>query len=165
MSVAVATMMARRAGRFDAERPLLRGICLVVKGSQQRLDRHYRATPAARGGLAQFPARPNAQTLSESIPLFFIARNGNGLWVAREAEGRTGGVFLFKRSAIRFAENHSAPVGCATMFPSERLELDVDNRGGVLAGWIDAALRMAARRKRSHAAAMVATSLVEGQRR
>jgi hypothetical protein len=154
-------MMARRAAHFDVERPLLRGICLVVKGSPQHINQRHHA-PVARGSLAQFPARPNAQALSESIPLFFIARNGNGLWVAREAEGRTGGVFLSKRSAIRYAENHSAPVGCATMFPAERLELDVGNRGGMLAGWIDALLRMAARRKLSPAT--VAPSLVEGPR-
>ena len=88
---------------------------------------------------------PVPQTLSESIPLFFVARNENSFWVAREAEGRTGGIFLFKRSAVRFAEDNSAPVGCATMFPTERIELDVANRGGVVAGWADALLRMARR--------------------
>lgn len=136
MSVGAAMLMQRRAGHFDAGRPLLRGIYLVVKGPEGRVDR--RQPPRATGALAHFPRRPNSNALSESIPLFFIARNENGLWVAREAEGRTGGVFLFKRSAVRFAEKNSVPSGCATMFPADRLELDLENRGGAVAAWIDA---------------------------
>lgn len=83
--------------------------------------------------------------LSESIPLFFIARNRAGLWIVREADGRTGGMFLFRTSALRFATKSSAPKGCATMFLAERLELDVENHGNPLMGWIGAALQGAAR--------------------
>ena len=142
MSVAAATMMARRAAHFDhaAKRPLLRGICLVVKGPQPP---GKRPTSPSAAKTPKIPQRPNPQALSESIPLFFVARNDNGFWVVREAEGRSGGIFLFKRSAVRFAENNSAPVGCATMFPTEQLELDVKNQGGTIAGWLDAILRMA----------------------
>jgi len=82
--------------------------------------------------------------LSESIPLFFIGRNKVGLWVAREAEGRTGGIFLFRESAMRFSGKHSLPAGCATMFLSERFELDVENRGNPLVARLDAVLRRAA---------------------
>jgi hypothetical protein len=137
--------MQRRSPHFGAERPLLRGICLVVKGPRQRVDRR-KSSRAAANRPAEFPRRPNSQAFSESIPLFFIARNENGLWVAREAEGRTGGMFLFKRSAVRFAQSKSASGGCATMFPAERIELDVANDGGTCAAWVDALLRMAARR-------------------
>jgi hypothetical protein len=86
--------------------------------------------------VAKFPRRPNSGVLSESIPLFFIGRNKLGLWVAREAQGGAGGVFLFKRSALRFANRNSAPPGCATMSLSERLELDVENQGNPLAAWL-----------------------------
>ena len=70
--------------------------------------------------------------------MFFIGRNKNGLWVAREAEGRTGGVFLLRRSALRFAKKNSAPAGCATMFLAERFELSVQNQGNPLVSWLDA---------------------------
>lgn len=73
------------------------------------------------------PRRPAATLLSEAIPLFYIGQNKNGFWVARDAQGRHGGLFLFKRSALRFAKNKSA--GCATMVVAEPLELDVENQG------------------------------------
>jgi hypothetical protein len=60
--------------------------------------------------------------------------------MAREAEGRIGGVFLLKQSALRFAQKHSAPVGCATMFLTESIELDTENSGNPLVKWIDAVL-------------------------
>jgi hypothetical protein len=88
-------------------------------------------TKGTRG--AVFPQRPKSDALSESIPLFFIGRNALGFWVAREAKGRTGGVFIFRRSALRFASTNSAPAGSATMFLNERLELDVKNQGNPLA--------------------------------
>jgi hypothetical protein len=86
--------------------------------------------------VANFPSRPNSGVLSESIPLFFIGRNNLGFWVVREATGKTGGIFVFKRSALRFANTNSAPAGCATMSLDARLELDVKNRGGLIAGWL-----------------------------
>jgi hypothetical protein len=144
-----------QAARFKADRPPLRGICLVVKGNrpsrdQSRnlsLDRNpsldRRKPPLAAGAVAEFPRRPGSGVLSESIPLFFIGRNNRGLWIAREAEGRTGGVFLFKQSAVRFAQKYSAPTGCATMFLADRFELDVENHGHPLVAWLDAALRKA----------------------
>jgi hypothetical protein len=90
-----------------------------------------RGTSDARGMV--FPQRPSSDAFSESIPLFFIGRNALGFWVAREAQGRAGGVFLFRRSALRFANVNSAPAGCATMFLNERLELDVKNHGNPIA--------------------------------
>ena len=38
-----------------------------------------------------------------SIPTFFVGRNGDGFWIARDANSQTGGLFLFKSSALAFA--------------------------------------------------------------
>jgi hypothetical protein len=97
------------------------------------------------GTAAKLPRRPDASVLNEAIPLFFIGRNKNGLWLAREAGGQAGGIFLFRDSALRFAGQHSLPGGCATMFLSESFELDFKNRGNPLVAWLDAALGIAAR--------------------
>lgn len=70
--------------------------------------------------------------VSAAIPAFFIGRNQAGLWVAREARGRIGGLFLFKSSAIDFANRHSAPARCALVFPTGTFELDIENRGNPL---------------------------------
>jgi hypothetical protein len=68
-----------------------------------------------QGQTAQLPARPNSTVLNHSIPLFFIGRNRSGFWVAREAAGPCGGLFLFRRSAARFARKKSSPRGSAIM--------------------------------------------------
>ncbi|MBR0842550.1 hypothetical protein JQ607_20310 [Bradyrhizobium liaoningense] len=70
--------------------------------------------------------------VSAAIPAFFIGRNGAGLWVAREANGRVGGLFLFKSSAVDFANRQSEPERCALVFPAETFELDIENRGNPL---------------------------------
>ena len=70
--------------------------------------------------------------VSAAIPAFFIGRNRAGLWVARDARGRIGGLFLFKSSAVDFAHRHSKPVRCALVFPTETFELDVENHGNLL---------------------------------
>ena len=127
MSVATVTTMARSRRHFDQGKAPLRGVCLLVKPSP-RLSGPAESFPTG-GYKTSFPHRPNPQMLSETIPLYFIARNKNGFWIAREAEGRTGGIFVFQRSALRFAKKTSAPNGCATMFLPQRLELDVPNRG------------------------------------
>jgi hypothetical protein len=77
------------------------------------------------------PLDPNV--LSETIPAFFIGRNKSGLWVAREAKGRIGGIFFLKNSALSFAHAQTGAVGCATIFPSERFELDLENNGNPFA--------------------------------
>ena len=59
----------------------------------------------------KLPPRPDPEVLSEAITLFFIGRNQDGFWVAREADGRTGGIFLCKRSALRFANRNAQPEG------------------------------------------------------
>jgi hypothetical protein len=89
---------------------------------------------------AQFPPL-DPDIVSESIPAFFIGRNKAGFWVARDARGHRGGLFLLKNSAVDFAKSASAPSHCALIFPSATFELDIDNRGNpliaLLARWTD----------------------------
>ena len=92
------------------------------------------------------PLRPlDPEVVSAAIPAFFIGRNSAGLWVAREANGRVGGLFLFKRSAVDFANRHSGPVRCALVFPTETFELDVENRGNPLIMLAEEARQLLAR--------------------
>jgi hypothetical protein len=89
-----------------------------------------------------WPSRPPANILSKSIPLFFISRDKDGFWIACEADFRIGGIFLFQRSALRFAERYYAPTPCATMTLSERHELDIENRGNRFVAQLRPALRV-----------------------
>ena len=89
--------------------------------------------------------RPDSQVLSTAIPLFYIGQNMHGFWVVREAEGRNGGLFLRRQSALGFARD-CEPAGCATMFLGEPLELDVENEGNRLIAPITAAIEFTARR-------------------
>jgi hypothetical protein len=86
--------------------------------------------------------------VSAAIPAFFIGRTWQGFWVAREVNGRIGGIFLFENSALSFARKNSEPKGCATIFPAERFELDIENRGNPLVGWFGSLLRLASRANR-----------------
>ena len=101
---------------------------------------------AASAAATQLPRRPDASALSEAIPLFYIGRNKYGVWVVREAEGPSGGLFLFKQAAARFARRQSEPNGCAMMFLAEPFELDVVNQGSRFAGLLAAASKVVARR-------------------
>ena len=77
--------------------------------------------------------------VNEAIPAFFIGRNMEGFWVARDAKGRIGGIFLLENSALSFVRRNSRPAGCATIFPSGRFELDLENKGNPLVtqlGWL-----------------------------
>ncbi len=89
------------------------------------------------------PLDPNI--LNETIPAFFIGRNKDGFWVARDAKGRIGGLFLFKNSALSFARSNSPPTGCATIHPSHRFELDLENRGNALVPHLCSLKRLAMR--------------------
>ena len=90
-----------------------------------KLRRSRAAPPAA----VNFPHRPDASIINESIPLFYVGQNKKGRWVVRESEGRSGGLFLFKQWAVRFARRQSEPFGCAIMFLAEPIELDIDSQG------------------------------------
>jgi hypothetical protein len=130
--------MVRPLQQRDGARFPARGLALI--GGKEREPETSRSPGVA--AIVKFPPRPDPRVLSASIPLFFIGRNKYGFWVVRAAEGRAGGIFLLKRSALRFAAKNSAPAGCATMFLCERFELDVENRGGMLAAALDAMIRV-----------------------
>jgi hypothetical protein len=95
-------------------------------------------TEEAAAVTAQFlPLDPSI--VNQAIPAFFIGRNMEGFWVARDVKGQIGGIFLLKNSAVSFARRNSRPAGCATIFPSARIELDLDNKGNPLVaqlGWL-----------------------------
>jgi hypothetical protein len=77
--------------------------------------------------------------VNEAIPAFFIGRNREGFWVARDVKGQIGGIFLLEDSAVSFARKNSLPNGCATIFLSDRFELDLENNGNPLVealGWL-----------------------------
>lgn len=103
-------------------------------------------------GMDMEAVRALQRIISYVIPIFFVGRNHDGLWVAREAKGRIGGVFLFKDSATSFARRHAGETGCATIFPPERFELDLANSGNPLAPAIGWTIRQLRRLWRSIAA-------------
>jgi hypothetical protein len=94
----------------------------------------------------KFPRRPYLNVLSETIPLFYICQNRHGFWVARDSEGRSGGLFLRKDSALRFARKKSEPAGCAMMLLPEPLELDIENQGNRIAAPLGSAIDVVTRR-------------------
>jgi hypothetical protein len=80
---------------------------------------------------AQFqPLDPDI--VNETIPAFFVGRNKEGFWVARDVNGQIGGIFLLENSALSFARRNGGAAGCATICLSERFELDIENRGNPL---------------------------------
>jgi hypothetical protein len=85
---------------------------------------------------------PDPSVLNASIPAFFIGQDRDGLWIAREVRGSTGGIFLLESSALAFARKHSRPSGCATIYCSESFELDVKNQGNPLISWLRPLLRI-----------------------
>jgi hypothetical protein len=111
-----------------------------------RIRHHGDTQPtAAPPAATSLPEPPDPSVLSEAIPLFFIGRNKDGFWVARDADGSVGGIFLLKRSALRFANRNTQPGGCATMFVSEGFELDIENKGNLFAVRLGAAPRFISR--------------------
>ena len=105
--------------------------------------------------IASLPTRPDDTVLSDSIPLFFIGRNENGFWVAREAAGRCGGLFLFRWSANRFARRNGLAGGGATMLVEHLIELDLPNNGSRLVKLIGIAIDIVRRH------APLVTNLIE----
>ena len=104
----------------------------------RRADERPSSVPLASGAPAKFEpaanrfARPGPDVLSRTIPVVFIGRNRAGLWVARDADGKFGGLFWLKGSALHFAKTNAGPAGCATLFPQARFELDLQNHGNPL---------------------------------
>jgi hypothetical protein len=115
---------------------------------------------APRWQAAQLPTRPDDTVLSDSIPLFFIGRNQNGFWVAREAGGRCGGLFLFRSSADRFARRNGLAGGGATMLVEHSIELDLPNQGSRLAELIARGAEIV-RRRAPFVANMIGVAIAE----
>ncbi len=86
--------------------------------------------------------------ISASIPAFYVGRDRDGFWLVRDTKGEIGGIFLLKSSALAFARRGSRPLGCATIFPSERFELDVKNHGNPLVGYLKPFFRLVASARR-----------------
>ena len=95
---------------------------------------------------AATPFQPlDPDIVNASIPAFFIGRNNEGFWLAREVKGQIGGIFLLEISALAFARRNSRASGCVTIFPSERFELDLENQGNPLIAYLRPLLRLASR--------------------
>jgi hypothetical protein len=90
--------------------------------------------------------RPGPEVLSRVIPVVFIGRNRDGIWVARDAEGKFGGLFWRKGTALRFAKASAGPAGCAAVFPQTRFELDIKNSGTPFLGGLGTVKRLLVRR-------------------
>ena len=102
---------------------------------------------------AQF--RPlDAGIVSDAIPAFFIGRNKEGFWVARDANGQIGGIFLLENSALSFARENSHAAVCATIFPSKTIELDLENSGNPLVAQLGPLMRLTMRLRRRTAASI-----------
>src|SRR5258708_38321991 len=100
--------------------------------------------PGGGASLVTTPFQPlDPGIVNEAIPAFFIGRNKDGFWLARDAKGKIGGIFLLESSALSFARRHSWPAGCAKIFPSERLELDLENQGSALVAPLGRLVRLA----------------------
>ena len=84
--------------------------------------------------------------VNETIPAFFIGRNKEGFWIARDANGQIGGIFLLENSALSFARKQCRPAGCATIYLSERFELDIENTGNPFAVQLASAAHFARRK-------------------
>jgi hypothetical protein len=97
----------------------------------------FSKSPASKPATSPACFQPlDPAVISASIPAFFVGRNRDGFWLARDAKGENGGIFLLKSSALAFVRRASGSSGCATIFPSERFELDVENRGNPLVGYL-----------------------------
>jgi hypothetical protein len=113
--------------------------------------------PADARTAAGAPFRPlDPGIVNETIPAFFIGRNKEGFWVARDVNGRMGGIFLLENSALSFARRNCRPAGCATIYLSERFELDLENAGNPLAQQLGSLNRLASR-SRTKLSALVAS--------
>lgn len=122
--------------------------------SQRQVPRRSSIAVERQGGRAGFlsaeetaavagPFQPlDSGIVSEAIPAFFIGRNKEGFWVARDVRGKIGGIFLFENSALAFARKNSQPAGCAIVSPSGRIELDLENNGNPLVAHLGSLLRL-----------------------
>ena len=98
---------------------------------------------APKRSAAPTPFQPlDADVLNASIPAFYIGCDKDGFWLARDAKGRLGGLFLLQSSAVAFARRRAWPSGCATVFSSEVVELDVENQSNPLIEYLRPVMRL-----------------------
>src|SRR5712664_294931 len=144
------TMIAMQMTSPDASRPQTpRRSTSAIEQDGERSGIFPAAEPATV--TAQF--RPlDPAVVSDAIPAVFIGRNKEGFWVARDAKGQIGGIFLLENSALSFATRNSRPTGCATIFPSERFELDLENKGNPLITHLGSLIHFATRHRQRMAA-------------
>jgi hypothetical protein len=96
--------------------------------------------------------------VNDVIPAFFIGRDREGFWVARDVKGRIGGIFLLENSALSVARRNSRPAGCAIIYPSERFELDLEDNGNPLVGYLRSLVHLTVQPRRRMAAFIDAMS-------
>jgi hypothetical protein len=138
-------MTTRQLRQRDAVREsLFAGIHFVVAGDAPKPD-PLAGPRMMRHQISELPRRPDDTVLSKTIPLFYVGQNQNGFWVARDLDGRDGGLFWRKQSALHFVRKKSEPAGSALMFLDEPFELDIENRGSRTAGILAATLKAVAR--------------------
>jgi hypothetical protein len=124
----------------------------------ERESEHSGILPADKPATLTTQFQPlDPSIVSEAIPAFFIGRNKEGFWVARDVKGQIGGIFLLQNSARSFAKKHCQPAGCATIFPSESFELDLENKGNPFAVQLGSLTRLATRYRQRMAAVTVKT--------
>jgi hypothetical protein len=129
--------------------------------AQERACAADRPTERPAPVTAQFlPLDPGI--VSEAIPAFFIGRNKEGFWVARDANGQLGGIFLLESSALSFARRNSQ--GCATIFPSGTVELDLENEGNPIVALLGRLARLTRRRRQQAAASIGKMTEAVGRR-
>jgi hypothetical protein len=134
--------------------PMRRSPTRVAAAMEREAETH-RTLPSVEPARITAEFRPlDAGVVSDSIPAFFIGRNREGFWVARDVNGQIGGIFLLEYSALSFARQHSRPTGCATIFPSERFELDLENNGNPLVAQLGWLKRLAMRGRQRMAASI-----------
>ena len=69
---------------------------------------HFPEAQVQEHPAAPMPFQPlDPGILNASIPAFFIGRDKDGFWLARDAGGRVGGLFLLESSALAFARRHA----------------------------------------------------------
>ena len=113
---------------------------------REKSERSGMAPAAAPGTISTLFVPLDPSIINETIPAFFIGRNKEGFWIARDVNGQIGGIFLLENSAVSFARMHSRPAGCATIYPSERFELDLENEGNPFAVQLASAVHFAQRK-------------------
>ena len=112
-------------------------------------DSQRAGAPPEQHVTASTPFQPlDPGIVNAAIPAFFIGRNKEGFWLARDVTGQIGGIFLLESSALAFARRNSRPSGCATIFPSERFELDLENQGNPFIVCLRPLMRLAIRGRR-----------------